>query len=506
MNNEFASFESTPPEDINLEQIEEIAIVGEQHDDTPRETYQERGAKAEAAAGSQPVTENLEVPDLTEAEAEPSAEKHQQAILNEILRAQEAISPEPQSTNAENQNGLIGKIKEVINKAKKSRVFEFFVTGILIVSISFSLAACNGNQVANNNQEPTTAYEQTTAAGEQENGLEFDYSGFQSSEKLHKNNFGEDLTKYHGDRDAMIGKLMEEAKVNPEMLVAESYHILTDSQKKEIGIDGMTISEIDESLNGKNGGELQQKMYEKLNSVMNDKEHTKITWIISNGRVWTDTEFYIDENKDGKQEPLETYNGTIETFRNNVKQFKVDNNPSEDDRKISIVNENCKGQVDTKEKPEGVPEVGLDEKVETHETIEETTKPTPETTTEWGKSGDPHGGENVTRSPQVDPNSQKSKEENDNTNKGNQGSSNTKPGSSSNNTNSNNKPTNPNRKSGGENQGGSSTNGNNSAPKGDESREQSGNNSQRQAQEQNQPGGNNNTDSEEEQRVADGDF
>lgn len=478
------------------DQIENIASIGEQYDNTPVETYQERGAKVEAATNGQAAVENTDIIETkSEVSVEPSAEEHQQAVLDDILQAPESINSESQLSAAENRNNFNDKIREIIDKAKNSQVFKLAVAGVLVASIGIALTACSSNKIAGNNQESTTAYEQTTIAGEQENGLKYDYTAYNSPEKLNKNNFGEDLRKYHGDRDAMVEAMMKDSNNNPEMLVSEAYNILTPSQKREIGIENMNMDEIDETLNGENGEELRQRMFNSLNNVMNNEE-TDIEFITSNGRAWTLTEYTVDKNKDGKQTPDETYIGTAKTYRHNVKQFVV-TNESNGEKTVTVINEYCGLQADTKDKPEGLEEVDPDEPVTPPET---TTEPTTEATTQWGKSGDPHGGPDVTKSDQVDPNSEVSKERNDDTNKGNQGNANTKPGSSS---GSNN---NGDRKPGGESQDSSGTNGSNSAPKGDDSREASGNEAQRQAQEQNQPGGDNNSNAGEEARVADGDF
>lgn len=52
---------------------------------------------------------------------------------------------------------------------------------------------------------------------------------------------------------------------------------------------------------------------------------------------------------------------------------------------------------------------------------------------EWGKTGDPHGGEDVTYSEQVDPNSEVTQVQNANTNSGNEGHNGSTPGSTSSN-------------------------------------------------------------------------
>lgn len=102
-----------------------------------------------------------------------------------------------------------------------------------------------------------------------------------------------------------------------------------------------------------------------------------------------------------------------------------------------------------------------------------TETPAPETPTptpNWGKQGNPHGGDLVTPSDPVNPASEVTQEQNDQTNAGNEGYRNdnqAKPG---------------------------------------ENTDNEGNNSQVQAQEENAPGGDNNSDASEEAAVARGDF
>ena len=126
----------------------------------------------------------------------------------------------------------------------------------------------------------------------------------------------------------------------------------------------------------------------------------------------------------------------------------------------------------------------------------------PDESKEWGKGGDPHAGENRKPSDSVNPDTVVTKEENDNTNAGNQGNPASAPGSSSGGSNSSNNE----RKQGGSNQGSGTKAGNNSAPKGNPSGDNAGNQKQRQSQTTNKAGGDNNSNKAEEQRVKDGDF
>ena len=443
---------------------------------------------------------------------------------------QQAAEPSLEKNKKLGSTALAGREAEKSNESFARKTFErakkAAALGLSLILTTSFLTACGGGQKANHTftetgssesiveQQSETALatqqaEAATVSGEQENGLNYDYSGYNSPEKLNRNNFGEDLRKYHGNRDAMVGAMMSEAGKNPEMLVAEAYHILTPSQKERAGIANMKINEIDNLLNGQDGGKYQQAIFRELDTVMHDKEHTKVVFITAHGRAWSALEYNIDKNGDGQQTPDETYIGTSSVYRNNVKQFKVINAPNDQEKTDTNINEYCGAQPDTPEKPEGVKEIQPDETVKTPPE-EPTTTPTEiptnpptEKPTEWGKEGDPHGGPDVIYSDEVDPDSEVSKEQNDDTNKDNQGyedDGQATPGSPSDNGGSYNE----NRLPGGENQGGYQTNGANeynNPEQNDQGRQidNSGNESQQQAQDEGaSPGEDNYSDAEEE--------
>jgi len=149
---------------------------------------------------------------------------------------------------------------------------------------------------------------------------------------------------------------------------------------------------------------------------------------------------------------------------------------------------------------------------------------TPTPTPDWGKQGDPHGGDLVTPSDPVNPASEVTQEQNDQTNAGNEGyrdDNQAKPGDSSeqNGTNENgfagsgitaeDVDTTGDRLNGGEDQSDGTIAGENPVQQNNaagENTDNEGNNSQAQAQEENAPGGDNNSDASEEAAVAGGDF
>jgi len=207
-----------------------------------------------------------------------------------------------------------------------------------------------------------------------DNGVHSDYEEYQSPEKLGKHNFGKDLSEYHGDRDGMVEALLEDAYDNPEMLSSLYGNIATDFQKQRDGLANMNINDLDNSLNGENGGETQDTMFGTLSTILRNPD-TQVDFVTTNNRVaWSDSEIWKDENKDGVQTFSETRLGTSQVYRVNAPQFVVTNTDEIGGSTITIVNERCGGQVDTQKPPEGVEPGGdVDESIDEEEEEEEET-------------------------------------------------------------------------------------------------------------------------------------
>ncbi|MBP5513081.1 hypothetical protein J6X73_02900 [Candidatus Saccharibacteria bacterium] len=109
---------------------------------------------------------------------------------------------------------------------------------------------------------------------------------------------------------------------------------------------------------------------------------------------------------------------TTFTFKNEdsiIGHMQVNLTPEELDEDGNVVSYGEDGncvQPLTPSDPDGTPSIYVDTPV-----VTDPETPTPE----WGKSGDPHGGEDVEISDQVDPESEVSEEQNNSTNTGNQG-------------------------------------------------------------------------------------
>ena len=319
-----------------------------------------------------------------------------------------------------------------------------------------------------------------------------------------------------------------------------------------MNIDEILISNINNThphvrgvtVNDLNGGVLQQQIIEKLDNALNDKK-TIFKFYKENDFETSSYVYFVDYEQEGIYIPNKLHIGYANVQRNGAPQVDImrpvnSNRPLASGTtsssgewetvsyQVTDINLSCGGQVNYGEGefPPGVPYIDPNDP---NPTPEVPTQPT----TEWGKSGDPHGGPDVVPSDKVDPDAEVTKEQNENTNKGNQGyidDGKATPGSGSENNGTNSSGyassnivapganTDGERLSGGENQGGDSTNGENayysseSISQGQQV-DNSGNASQAAAQAAGgengsgaSAGGDNYSDSGEEAAVENGDF
>ena len=505
------------------------------------------------------VVETPEIPQQ-EAQEDPTV-----AVLHELEGVEWHEHP-TQNTNvaSETTESHIGNgeeeatheslVRRILEKAKNSRAFKAAVAVGLAATMAFSLAACSGNNQSSSSESVSTKTEVTALVGEQANGLTYDYSHYADREgKESANAYDYSLADCYGDREATAQGIMDVAKRTPEALASYAYTILTPEEKAELNLTGKTMVEIDDKMsNDLNGGVLQQQIIEKLDNALNDKK-TIFKFYKENDFETSSYVYFVDSNKDGVYSPDELHIGYANVQRNGAPQVDImrpvnSNRPLASGTtsssgewetvsyQVTDINLSCGGQVNYGEGefPPGVPYIDPNDP---NPTPEVPTQPTPEVptqpTTEWGKSGDPHGGPDVVPSDKVDPDAEVTKEQNENTNKGNQGyidDNKATPGSGSENNGTNSSGyassnivapganTDGERLSGGENQGGDSTNGENayysseSISQGQQV-DNSGNASQAAAQAAGgengsgaSAGGDNYSDSGEEAAVENGDF
>ena len=491
------------------------------------------------------VVETPEIPQQ-EAQEDPTV-----AVLHELEGVEWHEHP-TQNTNvaSETTESHIGNgeeeatheslVRRILEKAKKSRASKAVLGVGLAATMAFSLAACIGNNQSSSSESASVEAEAATLVGEQANGVTYDYSHYADREgKESANAYDYSLADCYGDREATAQGIMDVAKRTPEALASYAYTILTPDEKAELNLTGKTMVEIDDKMsNDLNGGVLQRQIIEKLDNALNDKK-TIFKFYKENDFETSSYVYFVDSNKDGVYSPDELHIGYANVQRNGAPQVDImrpvnSNRPLASGTtsssgewetvsyQVTDINLSCGGQVNYGEGefPPGVPYIDPNDP---NPTPEVPTQPTPEAptqpTTEWGKSGDPHGGPDVVPSDKVDPDAEVTKEQNENTNKGNQGyidDNKATPGSGSENngTNSNGYAssniiapganTNEERLDGGENQGGSQINGENAYNRPEQNNQGQqiddlGNESQEQAQDEGiKPGEDNYSNAKEE--------
>ena len=297
-----------------------------------------------------------------------------------------------------------------------------------------------------------TSANYTKYSGELSNGVHYDYTIYASGNKPSPLSFGEDATSSYTSREAAIAKINQDAYNNPTILADYATIFFDESEKQDLGISGMTSNQINAYMADESnfdGGHLQDSLLAALDSALAD-ENATITFGQRNDWRYTDNIKWTDENGDGKMTPDEMVIGHNYSKRENASYIGItrpngiyvelnggcDNQPqseipspgtedyTEEDQPGGGTQETGG---DTSETGGGTPKTGGDDTSETGGGTPETGGSghsgggTPTSTPNWGKYGDPHGGPDVTTSAPVNPASKVSKEENDNTNKGNQG-------------------------------------------------------------------------------------
>lgn len=305
-------------------------------------------------------------------------------------RSYQPIDQEKRKRSFEFEDDRESMIRQMYEKAKKNDVFKKAVAGVLAVAASIAIVAC-GHGVIKQNHNLETA----SVAGEQINGVFYDYSHYADYEnKDSKHAYDYSLADRYGDRDATVEGIMDVAKRMPEALSSYAYTILSSSEKQELGIDGMSMVEIDDTIsNDENGGELQQRILDKLDQVLNDKDNTKLKFYRENGFEESSYITFEDDDNDGNMIPSEMHVRYATVKRNGAPQADVSrlytmSNGEKAWVDVADLNMNCGGQVnfDSGNFPKGVQKIKetIPAK-ETTTTPESTTveqEPTTETTTE----------------------------------------------------------------------------------------------------------------------------
>lgn len=390
-------------------------------------------------------------------------------------------NPEDQNSGEASETPLV---TETIKKAKKNRAFKIAlaaaaaiaVAGIIIgvkssnSGVSEKFATATKNSVAGlENPVPTKVYsEQSTTEelaktiGEKEPlKLKYDYSEWSDFEnKSSHNAYGADYSDCYGDSEKTTAEFLKEAEKMPEALASYENFFFEDEQK-ELGIADMGEGDLEEymsDVNSEDAATMQQKMLDKMNEALADKENTRWGYEIENKDEKSRFVVWEDENSDGIITPDEMHLGYSVVSRRNAPQailYRKDkdgnwskrldlnlycgfqpNTPTDRTVDVPFIQEEETPPSDdtTKEETKKEPPVRKEvSKITPKETPKEektsfdnpippevpitTVVPAPER----GKSGDPHGGPNITPSDYVNPETKVTKEQNKETNQNHQG-------------------------------------------------------------------------------------
>lgn len=164
----------------------------------------------------------------------------------------------------------------------------------------------SGNSISGNEAVSENGIEKSNQAGETIYGVTYDSSEyFDIDNKVSRNAYGYDQSSQSGDRGATVGGIMTKAKQLPEILASYAYNIFTNAEKQDLGIADLTMTQIDHKFDQAGGGELQQKLLDKLQSVLDDEKNTRLNFYNENGTERTNYVYAYDKNGDGVYTPDE---------------------------------------------------------------------------------------------------------------------------------------------------------------------------------------------------------
>lgn len=222
------------------------------------------------------------------------------------------------------------EIQKAIEDAKKRAEFKKLVTGIVagaaLVAITAALAWNSIFPPKNDTAlgRDTGNIETSSVSGEQDNGVSYDYSHYLDRDnKVSRNAYDYSIADAYGDREATTSAIMEVADRTPEALSSYAYAILNNEEKKDLGLEGMNMVQIDDAIsNDENGGVLQKKISDKLSGILNDKENTQLYFYREND--FEDTSYiYFTGGSEGDATPSEMRLAYSRAKRRNAPQVDV---------------------------------------------------------------------------------------------------------------------------------------------------------------------------------------
>ena len=284
-----------------------------------------------------------EEPEAEESE-EPEEEPEEVEESEETEEVEESAEAEEAKEVKNSKNVIPGRL---INKVQKHKGLRQALTGLIVGLAALSAVGAIGGALASRNKRnaaaatpteislentdaietskdprflntetPTdAALEDTDAietskdprfAGETINGTKYDYTEYADREgKESKNAYGYNYENSYNDRETTASDIIHMAETEPEALASYAYNIFTDDEKKELGIDGLSMVKIDEKFDQAGGGELQQKILDKFKAVIDDGKNTHFRFYRENGTEKTNYIVYFDKNSDGAYTPDE---------------------------------------------------------------------------------------------------------------------------------------------------------------------------------------------------------
>lgn len=290
--------------------------------------------------------------------------------IQEIQKTQEIqATSETALDSSEAETAHANLVRDIFNKAKNSRVVRAALASIGLAAImASSLAACGANKdtsqvVDRSASESVEQVESTTLSGEQSNGIEYDYTHYADREgKESANAYDYDMSDCYGDEEAFKTGIMEVAKRTPEALASYTYTIFTDEEKRELGIDkDMSMVAIDNAMsNSENGGILQKRLLNKMESILQDKESTRFNFYRENDYETSSYTYFVDANNDGTMVPTEMHLGQAYVKRSGAPQVDVERKVTTASGstvwvKAADINLRCGGQINGR--PEDFPDV-----------------------------------------------------------------------------------------------------------------------------------------------------
>ena len=239
--------------------------------------------------------------------------------------------------------------------------------------------------------EDLASVEKTDYAGETINGVRYNYSEYADrSNKVSLNAYGYDYSDQYNDRAATTGGIMHMAEQEPEALASYSYNIFTDNEKKELGIDGLSMTEIDDKFDSEGGGELQKRLLKKLKAILENDENTRFDFYHENDTELTNYICFVDSNHDNIYTPDELHLSYDTKKRNNAPQVDIYRtitmtDGSAKEIKMLDLNMRCGYQPNYQKAPSGLIKVATNptpenKSIETPSEVTPTPTPEPEPT------------------------------------------------------------------------------------------------------------------------------